>query len=159
MWREIAISLLRGDVAFSSCVSVVETQMLPLNPCVSTRACVAPAACSDTSIVFLAQGSHPYWNAHSLGWGHQPACGPLPGPDTPTSRPWSQAGPSIQTVVPQALLVTLSALPPKPGGKGTYMPPRRHRSQLESTSPGLFSSPPVNTTTSPERKGDSRSSH
>lgn len=67
---------------------------------------------SDPSVVFLAQGSHSYWNAHSLGWGHfssghQPACAPLPVPRHSHLQAFVQAGPSIWNVDAQSPLIKL----------------------------------------------------
>lgn len=69
---------------------------------------------SDPSVVFLAQGSHSYWNAHSLGWGHfssghQPACAPLPVPRHSHLQAFVQAGPSIWNVDAQSLIKLLSS--------------------------------------------------
>ena len=110
LWHEP----LRGDLAFKpTYVRCWDQDAFHLD--VSAKVCAGPpAVCSDPSVIFLPQGSHSYWNAHSLGCGHfsdgyEPARGPFPVPRCSHLRAFVQAGPSIWNVLPQSPLIKLQS--------------------------------------------------
>lgn len=106
----LVIRPLGGDCLSSRCVGCRDSDAAHCG--VSPQVCAGPPAVRSDPRVFLAQGSHSYWNAHSLGWGHffngyRPACGPLPVPRYSYFQAFVQAGPSIWNVHGQSPLIKL----------------------------------------------------